>query len=256
MKFMNNDFYKQIADKYDSLTANEQLVIDFIINFKDPSNLKIKDISEKLFLSSATIVRAAKKLGFGSFSQLKFYAAQFIDDNEEKVETENYEKITDRVQSDFRKTMDMLSEKKVRNFVSYINSARRIFCVGSGSSVSVVNDLNRKLKLLNYWSNDYEELYSIRDIADISSDQDVIIIFSLGGGNSIVNQYLLAAKSKGTKIISITGTNASSVMKLSDANLLVYESPVPRKRMRSRLMLNVAADIVFEYIINHTNIKK
>lgn len=253
---MNNDFYKQIADKYDILTANEQLVIDFIINSKNPGKLKIKDISEKLFLSSATIVRAAKKLDFNSFSELKFYASQFIGSKEEKVLTENYDKIVDRMQSDFNKTVDMLSEKKVRNFVSYINAARRIFCVGSGSSVSVVNDLNRKLKLLNYWSNDYEELYSIRDIADIASDKDVIIIISLGGGNSIVNQYLLAAKSKGTKVISITGTNASSVMKLSDANLLVYESPVPRKRMRSRLMLNVASDIVFEYIINHTYDKK
>lgn len=253
---MDNNFYKQLGDKYDDLTANEQLVIDFILNSKEPGDLKIKDISGKLFLSSATIVRASKKLGFDSFSQLKFYAAQFKESKEEKIETEDYAKISDRMQSDFKKTMDMLSEKKVRDFASYINSARRIFCVGSGSSVSVANDLNRKLKLLNYWSNDYEELYSIRDIADISSDKDVIVIISLGGGNSIVNQYLLAAKSKGTKVISITGTNASSVMKLSDSNLLVYESPVPRKRMRSRLMLNVAADMVFEYIINYTYDKK
>ncbi|APX71804.1 MurR/RpiR family transcriptional regulator [Companilactobacillus allii] len=253
---MNNDFYKQIADKYDGLTANEQLVIDFILASNKPDQLKIKDISGKLFLSSATIVRASKKLGFKSFSQLKFYVSQFVNSKEEKLETENYDKIVDRMQSDFKKTIDMLSEKKISTFVSYINSARRIFCVGSGSSVSVSNDLNRKLKLLNYWSNDYEELYSIRDISDISSDKDVIIIISLGGGNGIVNQYLLEAKSKGTKVISITGTNASSVMKLSDANLLVYESPVPRKRMRSRLMLNVAADMVFEYIINYTYEKK
>ncbi|WP_125589032.1 MurR/RpiR family transcriptional regulator [Companilactobacillus jidongensis] len=253
---MNNAFYKQLGDKYDKLTANEQLVIDFILKSNNPGKLKIKDISEKLFLSSATIVRASKKLEFSSFSQLKFYAAQFKEDKDEEIQTEDYGKISERTQSDFNKTIDMLSEKKVRDFVSYINSARRIFCVGSGSSVSVVNDLNRKLKLLNYWSNDYEELYSIRDIADISSDKDVIIIISLGGGNNIVNQYILAAKSKGTKVISITGTNASSVMKLSDANLLVYESPVPRKRMRSRLMLNVAADMVFEYIINYVNEKK
>lgn len=248
---MNVDFYKRIADKYENLTANEQLIIDYVISSKSPGKLKIKNISENLFLSSATIVRASKKLGYDSFSQMKYDAAQCLDDGQEHKITENYDKIIDRIQGDFEKTVDMLSEKKVRDFAEYINSARRIFCVGSGSSVSVVSDFNRKLKLLNYWANDYEELYAIRDIADSSSKDDVIVVISLGGGNDLVNKYLMSAKTNGTKVISITGTNAKSVINLSDVNLMVYESPVPRKKMRSRLMLNVAADVVFEYIINH-----
>lgn len=249
---MNSDFYKRIADKYEGLTANEQLIIDYVISSKVPNKLKIKDISDSLFLSSATIVRAAKKLGYDSFSQMKFDAAQYLDEdqNDQKI-TENFDKIITRIKGDFEKTIDMQNERKVRAFAEEINSARRIFCVGSGSSVSVASDLNRKLKLLNYWSNDYEELYAIRDIADISSNKDVIIVISLGGGNDLVNKYLMSAKANGTKIISITGTNAKSVIELSDVNLMVYESPVPRKRMRSRLMLNVASDIVFEYIVNH-----
>lgn len=248
---MNIDFYKRISDKYEKLTANEQLIIDYVISSKEPSKLKIKDITNNLFLSSATVVRASKKLGYDSFSQMKYDAAQYVDKDEEPGIMENYEKIIYRMKGDFEKTIDMLSESKVQQFVNYINSARRIFCVGSGSSVSVSSDLNRKLKLLNYWSNDYEELYSIRDITNISSDKDVIIVISLGGGNDLVNKYLLSAKVNGTKIISITGTNAKSVIDLSDVNLMVYESPVPRKRMRSRLMLNVASDVVFEYIVNH-----
>ncbi len=251
---MNVEFYKRISSKYEKLTANEQLIIDYVISSKNPSKLKIKDITESLFLSSATIVRASKKLGYDSFSQMKYDAAQYVEDADEPKVTEDYDKIIYRMKGDFEKTIDMLSEKKVKEFAQYVNSAHRIFCVGSGSSVSVSSDFNRKLKLLNYWSNDYEELYSIRDITNISGDNDVIVVISLGAGNDLVNKYLLSAKVNGTKIISITGTNAKSVIELSDVNLMVYESPVPRKRMRSRLMLNVAADVVFEYIVNHDEI--
>lgn len=248
-----NTFFERIADCYENLSSNEQLVVDFVMRSEEIEDLKIKTITDALFLSSATVMRAAKKLGYANFSQLKYSAASAKNEENTAVPSEDFDTITGRIISEFDKTMQMLNEEKVSEFVTYLSQARRIFCVGSGSSVSVVSDFTRKLKLLDYWVNDFEELYSIRDIASLAQPEDVIVILSLSGGNELVNQFLVRAKASGTKIISITGVEATSVVKFSDCNMLVYQAPLPRKRMRSRLMLNVATDIVFEYLVSHSH---
>lgn len=244
-------FFEQIANHYEDLSSNEQLVIDFVIRNHSIDQIKIKDITDALFVSSATVMRAARKLGYANFTQFKYSAAIAQAEQTTPLPSEDFETIMDRITSEFGKTIQMLNEAKVAEFVSYLNHARRIFCVGSGSSVSVVSDFTRKLKLLNYWINDYNELYSIRDIATLAQADDVIVILSLGGGNDLVNQYLVRTKATGAKIISITGMDAYSVANFSDCNLVIYQAPVPRKRMRSRLMLNVATDVVFEYLVSH-----
>ncbi|WP_125708833.1 MurR/RpiR family transcriptional regulator [Lacticaseibacillus porcinae] len=249
-------FFERIAERYEELSSNEQLVIDMVMRARDVDHLKIKTITDELFVSSATVMRAARKLGYANFSQLKYSAASAQAEHTAPLPSEDFGTITGRIISEFDKTMQMLNVDKVAEFVDYLNGARRIFCVGSGSSVSVVSDLTRKLKLLDYWVNDYNELYSIRDIADLAQADDVIVILSLGGGNDLVNQFLVRAKATGAKIISITGVGADSVAKFSDCNMLVYQAPVPRKRMRSRLMLNVAIDVVFEYILSHPRSQK
>ena len=246
-----NTFFEQIARHYETLSSNEQLVIDFVMRDHNIDRLKIKTITDALFVSSATVMRAARKLGYSNFSQLKYSAAMTQDEQAAPLPSEDFDTITGRITSEFDKTLQMLSEENVAEFVEHLNHARRIFCVGSGSSVSVVGDFTRKLKLLDYWINDFNELYSIRDIAGLTEADDVIVILSLGGGNHLVNQFLVRAKATGAKIISITGIGADSVAKFSDCNILVYQEAVPRKRMRSRLMLNVAIDIIFEYILSH-----
>lgn len=254
--FNVESFYQRIATNYEKLSSNEQMVIDLIIRSEDISKIKIKNISKELFISSSTIVRAARKLGYATFSELKYSALQDQDIRSQGETHEPLEDVLQRINYDFSKTVQMLSRESISKFVSYLNNARRIFCVGSGSSVNVSSDFTKRLKLLDYWINDYDEIFAIRDIADIAGKDDVIVVFSLAGGNDLVNNYLVRARANGTKIISITGMLASSVIELSDANVLVYASPTPRARMRSRLMLYVASDVIFEYVLSHPKGKK
>lgn len=56
------NFYQQVAQNYDLLTSNEQLVIDYIIHSSHINHLTIKTISQELFISSATIMRTSLML--------------------------------------------------------------------------------------------------------------------------------------------------------------------------------------------------
>ncbi|WP_218143261.1 MurR/RpiR family transcriptional regulator [Sporolactobacillus nakayamae] len=246
------DFYTQITNHYDSLSSTEQIVIDFVMKYGDIEHLKLKDIEDELFVSSTTIIRASKKLGYQSFTQLKYALIQTKNSElsaDPPPGVSGYKEIIERVTHDFSKTIQLLSEQKVTAFAEEVRQARRIFCIGSGSSVGVISDFNRRLKLLDLWSNDYYEFYAIERIPDIATSEDVIVVFSLGGKSQAINQILLKAKTSGTRIISITSMSVNPLSKISDVNLFTYLSPSPRKKIRSRLMLSVAADVVFEHLL-------
>ena len=119
----------------------------------------------------------------------------------------------------------------------------------------VVADFNRKLKLVDLWANDYFELYSIQRIPEISTDKDVIITFSLGGSSKEINESILSAKQNGTKVLAVTSLTASPLAKISDQIINIYDAPKTRKKIRSRLMLNVVAIILFEIIVSKLNNK-
>ena len=116
-----------------------------------------------------------------------------------------------------------------------------------------MSDFNRKLKLINLWSNDYFEHYSIKRIPDICKKDDVLLVFSLSGNTDVINDCVLEAKQNGTTILSITSLANSPLAKMSDHLIKVYDAPKNRKKIRSRLMLSVVGIILFETIVNSIN---
>lgn len=247
-----NDFFERLNSYYDELSEAEQEVIDFILQYKDIENLKLKNIQEELFVSTTTIIRACKKLKYPTFNLLKLNLYNAMQEDLEKETISSFQSMTEQITRDFERTMTLLSEEKVQRFCRDINQARRIFCIGVASSASVTSDFNRKLKLLDKWSNDYLEYFSIERVIEIISPEDVIVVFSLSGENTDINELILKIKSKGAKILSVTNISNNSLNRISDSSLYVYFTPSSRKKVRSRLMLNVAADIIYETLLNQS----
>ena len=88
-----------------------------------------------------------------------------------------------------------------------------------------MTDFNRKLKLINIWTNDYFEQFSIERIKVIVTPQDVIIVFSLGGKSKDVNNSILQAKRHGATVLTITTLGNHLLSKISDHMIFVYDAP-------------------------------
>lgn len=241
--------YRHIQNHYDDLSSTEQLVIDYILNNGDFLNLKMKVIQKSLHVSAPTIVRAIKKLSYRSFTDFKYALA-----NSEKQESalnseESYEILISTFSSDFSRTIAMMDKDKLYAIASVVLKSRRIFCMAMGSSVSVVNSLNRKLKQFGLWSNNYTEAAPFRDIADVATKDDCLLIFSLSGKEEQILASVVENKTNGVTIISVTGFSNNPLANLSDISLLTYQTPQKRTKLRSRLMLSVASEIIFETIL-------
>ncbi|MGX7351065.1 hypothetical protein RU97_GL000221 [Enterococcus canis] len=241
--------YTHIQNNYEELSSTEQLAIDYILKYPELDHLKLKIIQDALHISAPTIIRAIKKLDFKSFTEFKY---ALLNENNRQAELNSeadYQATLSVMKEDFDKTLAMMEEKTVKGIAATILSARRIFCVGIGSSATVANAFNHKLKNLGLWSNDYTEVFPIRDIPDIARAEDCIIVFSLSGAESQIVKVISECKVKGCHIISVTGFSSNPIVSLSDIALMCHQSVQNRKKLRSRLMLSVASEVIFETIL-------
>ena len=167
---------------------------------EEVENITLKAIANELFISSSTVIRACKKLGYQTYNELRYDL---------------------RLSKELKKNQAKLE----LNFADKILEARRIFCIGVGSSYMPMTDFNRKLKLINIWTNDYFEQFSIERIKVIVTPQDVIIVFSLGGKSKDVNNSILQAKRHGATVLTITTLGNHLLSKISDHMIFVYDAP-------------------------------
>lgn len=245
-----NDIYKVINANYEKLSEAEQEVIDFILNFTDIGNLKLKDIKDELYVSNATVIRACKKLNYATFNELK---KAFIVSREEKLDIcpaeFDFYHLLEGINKDTLTTLKLADEQKIDQICDCLTNARRIFCVGMGSSSQVASEFNHKLNLIDLWTDNYSEQFLLERIPQICKAQDVVIVFSLSGEEDKINEIIVKAKSKGTTIIAVTNMVSNKLKLISTYSLLTYNSPSNRKQLRSRLMLYVASTLIYEKLI-------
>ena len=231
-------FFDNLKNNYDKLSISEQQAIDYLMKQDNIEHTTLKEIKQAVLISSSTVIRACKKLGYNTFIDLKYdlKMSKELAKNNKNSTTSTFLSLKEQLSVEFSRTMSILNQDDFDIFANKIINSRRIFCIGSGSSYMVMSDFNRKLKLINLWSNDYFEHYSIKRIPDICRKDDVLLVFSLSGETTVINDCVLEAN--------------SPLAKMSDHLIKVYDAPKNRKKIRSRLMLSVVGIILFETIVN------
>ena len=244
-------FFVNLKAHYEELSVYEQEVIDYLMKQDNIEAQTLKSIGAALHLSASTIVRAGKKLGYATFNELKYDLRRSKESNQEShhLEASHFDLMKAQLTDEFQRTMALLDQADFESVADRVLAARRVFCVGIGSSYMPMSDFNRKLKLIDVWANDFFEQYSIERIPDIATKEDVIVVFSLGGANKTVNETLLKARQKGTHIVAITSLTHHPLAKLSDQLIQIYDAPKASKKIRSRLMLNLAGTLLFETLL-------
>ena len=229
-------FFDNLKNNYDKLSISEQQAIDYLMKQDNIEHTTLKEIKQAVLISSSTVydLKMSKELA----------------KNNKNSTTSTFLSLKEQLSVEFSRTMSILNQDDFDIFANKIINSRRIFCIGSGSSYMVMSDFNRKLKLINLWSNDYFEHYSIKRIPDICRKDDVLLVFSLSGETTVINDCVLEAKQNGTTILAITSLANSPLAKMSDHLIKVYDAPKNRKKIRSRLMLSVVGIILFETIVN------
>lgn len=217
-----------IESFYPSFSRQEKKIAEFILNEKDNiSFMSLNEITKKINVSEATIVRFVKKLGFKGFIKFKLEVAKEVSSNIETVSEDYIENIENNIINVVKNTKILINKDDIEKSIEMIDNANKLYIFGLGASgVAAIEMQNRFMRYgkIGHSVNDghFQVMY-----ASIASKNDLIVVISLSGETVDLIYPISLAKNNGCKIIVITNYILSPIAKLADIVLLTAGKETP-----------------------------
>lgn len=216
-----------------NLTEAEKEITYFLIQKKlAGETLSIRAAANDLFVSTATIIRLCKKLGFSGYSEfiynLNLKVTKMLDQEVEYVDS-IHQPLIDAVSSfkqNYKQTIDSLDETSIELFLAQINENKMIYFYGAGFSTLFSSYFAKKLELFGYYVSNSTTSDSRAIFLNNIQKYKLLIAFSRSGETAKVLEKVQIAKDKGVKTILFTGNNKSSTAKIADIVFTVLDPTI------------------------------
>lgn len=214
------NFEKRIYTQEFSLNDTDDSIIEFIRkNRQDIQNISIHRMADYLCVSPNAIIRAAKKLGYSGFSELKF-SLQKENDPEDPITAEH--QVLKRLPQNIVKSLDVLDEKALQKLLEEMEAADKILFAGIGDSVYFCELFGRSLRCLDKKVEYYQQIHDIEYAAKHCTSNDLIVVVSASGTPPRLVKLAENARERSIKVFCITHYGKNPLSSVSDDQLCFW----------------------------------
>ncbi|RIN43327.1 MurR/RpiR family transcriptional regulator [Staphylococcus simulans] len=256
------NFQQRVQLYYDDLSVSEKFLINYIENnYSKIANVSIVSLSELANVSTSTIVRSMKKLGYNGFTDFKY---QIVNEDQNKFyePLRQLENINSQIKSaiiknqeEVNNTINYLNNTIIEDAISAIKFSKKITIFARGFSEHIANEMTIKLQLLNKHTEEHTDPNIIIMKSKSFNQDDLVIFISLNGETEELVTSAEICKKNNIKTICITTNKESRLYNLCDIILLGYisrESYIKGYEVRSRLPLQILSRILLDaYVIRN-----
>lgn len=226
----NIEYLSRIKASYKQLSNLEKRVADYLMN--NQSNAfegSINVVAEKIGVSTATITRFCRKVGFKGFNELQFYVERELLSPVGKTDQINRTdsvKVLKQKMFNFNKraiddTMMVLDDDEVEKAINVISRARKVNLYGEGGSGSAVTSAYNLFLQIGLPCEAFGDIYLEVMSASLMKKNDVAMGISFSGSSANTIEALRVAKEQGATTICITGIVNSPITKYADIALYI-----------------------------------
>ncbi|RFA35634.1 RpiR family transcriptional regulator [Virgibacillus dokdonensis] len=243
---------------YSMLSQSERYLLEFIHEHMDEiADMSIVTLSEQANVSTATIVRLMKKMGYNGYTSFKYRLKQdkqMLDTNDSLGDIDDdIKQVIKKNEEEVLRTIQLQSIGQMEDVVQKIYNAKRIYIFSRGFSEMIAKEMMIKLQALDKICETHEDPNIIRVKSRKVTKDDIAIFVSLNGETVELVEACQNLNIRQVTTITLTTKIDSSLSHLSDMTLLGYKtehSLFPEYEVRSRLSLNVIARILLDsYVI-------
>ena len=253
-----------IMEKYTSFTKNERVIADIIMDNPEvvlsKSALEIADIAG---VSSATVVRFSRKIGFAGFPEMKIGLVKYLSSDitlEKNLiisKGDSYKdcgaKLLSQINSICSNTVAQIDYVSFGKAVKALEKAENIYLFGVGASSVTAMDFQQKLVRINKRALYYSDS-NIGIIATMTYKSGDLVVAISYSGETPVCRFVESVKQKGLPCIGITGNSHTTIARTVDIPL--YTPSIERKirigPVSSRYSQQFICDMLFlSLVINH-----
>lgn len=248
-------FLKRLSQYREQLSQLEKQVLEYILeNPKHVSQSNLNDLSKELFVSTATISRTCKQLGYDGFQDLKYTLSKYAEEEMEEEEVSPSNSLSahiERVKREMELTLQHVNETHIQQAARYIKESNYVEFFGVGASHPVCVDAARKLTFSGRVCSAREDWDELRNVANSLGENDLAILVSYSGETLHILEFANILKERNVKTIALTGRKNSRLK--DEVNLSLhahitnyYDGELD---MSSRFPLSILLDfIILSYI--------
>lgn len=250
-----NSFFKSLQLKRDKLSNLEQQVMNYILENPDMIEQNtIEELSKILFVSTATISRTCKKLGFSGFQELKYSLASHKDTIDvEKVSVQDHSIMNhiQRFETEFNDNISQIGASISDEVIDLIENSNHVEFFGVGASLPICIEAARKMTFAGRIATARSDWDELRVVAQNMKETDLAVVVSLSGETLHIIEYANILKENNVPMITLTGNKNNHLIELGTHTLYAelqahYYGKVD---MSSRFLLNMILDLLLlEYI--------
>jgi DNA-binding MurR/RpiR family transcriptional regulator len=240
------------------LSSSEKYLWEYIQNnLDDIPNLSIVKLSEDANVSTATIVRTTKKMGYSGYTDFR---QQLTLKRKDTQQYKNLEKVDHDIKQAILKnkyevdnTLKMLNVGSIEDAIQKIKKSSDIYIFARGFSEFIAQELLVKLQLLGKNCVLSTDPNIIVTMSKRIRREDLVIFITLNGETKELVAGAKNAFNNGVSTLTITTNEEGSIIKYSEMVLLGFKSQTsyfPDYEVRSRLPLQVISRILLDsYVI-------
>ena len=195
-----------IESNYDKFTTVERNIADFFIQNRKKVDFSSKSISERLFVSEASLSRFAKKCGYRGYREFIYQYEETFVEKQESI-TGNTRMILNAYQELLNKTYSLVDEAQIARISRYLNQAERVFVCGTGSSGLAAREMELRFMRIGVDIDSLVERDMMRMQAVFQDRRSLVFGISISGSKEEVLFLLKEAYRKGAKTILFTANN-------------------------------------------------
>ena len=243
----NKSVIPVIESAYDDLTNVEKSIADYFINYVNGEDLSSKAVSQRLFVSEASLSRFSKKLGFRGYREFLF-AFQGSTKSEKNLDILTRQ-VLNSYQKVLEKTYSLIDNEQMIRLAQMLDLYERVYVYGIGSSSVVAREFKLRFMRLGLDVDYLAEAHSIRMNITRVNELSLVIGISVSGRTEEVVEGLKTAKEKGAKTIMLSGAKVYEYRSFYDE--LVLMGGLKNLAISDKISPQIPALIMIDILYTH-----
>lgn len=235
-QFMKN---VDVLSDIENVCFQEILKMDF-----DRKTITIQYLADILNVSTTTIYRMVKKLGYPSFKEFSYdlvYHKRKSFNHHEQVDD-----IEQQMKEQFLETLNYFHHIDINSLLECINQSHSILIASSGLNNYIAKILAIKLSLMGKKVSFPEDPWVAFLEASQLTSNDLLIAFSRDGNTQQILDTIKNAKVGGGKILLITQGHKSQMKNLADYVLICASEVEEGYNLDTRLQMHICINYLMK----------
>lgn len=250
------DFFEQSNQHIPELNENEHKIFEYVVrNIHSVKDMQIRVLAASCFVSTTTIVRFVKKLGFEGYREFieSIRLTCHTMENTHLPEVLWRRSYSEEYLKNIIESVRVIGQEKIEKFRRCLSSSPSMYFFGTGLDREPAHYAYRLFTSMGYYTYFPTEEYEIQSTINQLRDNDILFLFCLEGEDKEVIRLVESARMHCKPIIvTVTYSGNNLLQSMGDIDFYVFTDRVCYKNLdlSARISMIAIAELLAYSLIS------